>query len=400
MARRARDDRLVHAPLNRAMSTDNPRTRMRILHIVQNLNYGGMERLLFEMLRGSDRERFENVVLALQYIGRFGEGMSKYATVKLAAPTSRLSLLRPASLAREIAAISPDVVHSHSGIWYKASLAARMANVPWIVHTEHGRAFPDPWIARTMDGAASRRTDVIVGVSEAVGSALKLHVSRFPDRVCVIPNGVDTNSFQPQPDKGVLRRELGVSSDAPIIGSIGRLEPIKGYEVMVDAFAALRARAGADARPELVIAGDGSERRAMQERAERAGVADGIHWLGWRDDVHNLHSAFSIFTMSSHSEGTSISLLEAMSAALCPVVTDVGGNAAVLGSALRHRLVPRDNAAALAVAWEAALRDHAARAADARVARARVVSEFALSTTIRSYEGVYLRELPDVDRTA
>jgi len=366
--------------------------RLRVLHIVQNLNYGGMERLLFEMLRHADTERFDSHVLNLQYVGRFGEGLADYASVSVATPMTRLSLLRPASLARDIAVIRPDVVHSHSGVWYKASLAARMAGVEWLVHTEHGRAAPDPWLGRMLDGAASRRTDVVVAVSDTVAHLLKAGVSRRPDRIRVVPNGVDVDAFRRTPDDGSLRAELGLSPTAPIIGSVGRLEPIKGYEVMVDGFASLRRRWGSGEPPTLVIAGDGSERGPLAARATAAGVADGIRWLGWRDDIHRLHAAFTLFTMSSHSEGTSISLLEAMSAGLCPVVTDVGGNARVLGAPLQHRLVPARDPDALAAAWLAALRDRSARESDSLAARARVMDSFTLDAMVREYERIYRRE--------
>ena len=98
-------------------STGRLPPRLRILHIVQNLHYGGMERLLFETLRRSDRDRFNYHVLNLQFVGRFGEGLADYATVSVAKPMTRLSLLRPASLARTIAGIGPDVIHTHSGVW-------------------------------------------------------------------------------------------------------------------------------------------------------------------------------------------------------------------------------------------------------------------------------------------
>ena len=128
--------------------------RLRILHIVQNLNYGGAERLLFEMLRQSDRSAFENHVLILQYAGRFGTGLEEFARVTVGQPMSRLSLLRPAALADTIARIGPDVLQTHSGVWYKAARAGRMAGVPWSVHTEHGRGNPDPFMSRTLDGLA------------------------------------------------------------------------------------------------------------------------------------------------------------------------------------------------------------------------------------------------------
>jgi glycosyltransferase involved in cell wall biosynthesis len=368
--------------------------KLRVLHIVQNLNYGGMERLVFEVLRRTDRAAFESHVLTLVYRGRFGEGLSAHATLHEAAPMSKASLLWPASLAGQIRSIAPDVVHTHSGVWYKASLAAKLAGVPRVVHTEHGRAVPDPWTARTLDGLASRRTDAVIAVSESVAARLRADVVHDSRRVVIIANGVDTDLFIPGPDNGRLRAELGIAAGTPVIGSIGRLEPVKGYEVSVEALALLRRGPIGAAAPVLVLAGDGSQRRDLEERAARLGVTDGIRFLGWRDDTRDLLSAFALFTMSSHSEGTSVSLLEAMSAGLCPVVTDVGGNAAVLGPALAHRLVPPGDAAALAEAWRDTLLDQSRRESDARAARARVLATFTLERMVRDYGRVHRGELP------
>ena len=117
-------------------------------------------------------------------------------------------------------------------------------------------------------------------------------------------------------------------------------------------------------------------------------------WLKLRDTwQRGPLPVLSIFTMGSRSEGTSVSLLEAMSAGLCPVVTNVGGNAAVLGPALQHRLVPPVNPDALAAAWTAALTDDARRAADARAARERVLAEFSVGAMVRGYAATY-KECP------
>lgn len=364
--------------------------RRRVLHVIQNLNYGGMERLLADIIRFADRERVDSHVLALQYLGHFAKGLGEFATLHVSPPLPRWSMLWPTSLTGQIAQIAPDVVHTHSGVWYKASLAARRAGVPRLIHTEHGqRRIPEPRHDRVLGRLAARRTDIVVAVSDALAQRLATTVVSGRCQLRVVHNGVDAELFRPRADTGALRTELGLSPGVPIIGSIGRLEHIKGYDVAIEAFARLRATDSAHPAPVMVLAGEGSERRALEALATRLGCSDAVHFIGWRDDVHDLHSAFTVFTMSSRSEGTSVSLLEAMSAGLCPVVTDVGGNAAVLGHRLRHRLVRAESPDALATAWRDALTAHEHREADREAARARVNESFRLDTMVREYEKLY-----------
>lgn len=373
--------------------------RLRILHVIQNLNYGGMERLLADLVLRADPTAFESHVLVLQYLGRFSRDLEGAATLHVSPPLPKWSLLFPRSLARQLRAIAPDVVHTHSGVWFKTARAARAAGIARLIHTEHGRSAPDPLSHRLLDGLASHHTDVVVAVSEVLARQLEETVVHGRAPIRVITNGVDTERFHPRPDTGRIRSELGIPSDAPILGSIGRLEPIKGYEVMVEAFSFLDRRGGEyPTLPHLVVAGDGSERFRLGEMAGRLGVADRVHFLGWRDDVYDLHSAFTLFTMSSRSEGTSVSLLEAMSAGLAPVVTKVGGTPAILGGRLAHRLVPPEDPAALAGAWAAALADSALRRADADQARTRVESAFGLPAMVRAYEALYRGEVPALTR--
>lgn len=365
------------------------RKRKRVLHVIQNLNYGGMERLIADIVRRADRRRFESHVLVFQYFGRFAEGLSEFATLHLADPLPRWSMLWPAPLIRQIRHIAPDVVHIHSGVWYKTSLAARRARVPLLIHTEHGRQQNESWSSRFIDRWAARRTDVVVAVSDVLAEQLAPSIVSDSHRIRVVRNGVDTDRHRPRPDTGALRAELGLLPGTPIIGSVGRLEHIKGYDVMIEALSLLRPSWHAEPAPVVVVGGDGSERPRLRELAKKRGVDAAVHLLGWRDDIPDLHSSFTIFTLSSRSEGTSVSLLEAMSAGLCPVVTDVGGNAAILGTMLRHRLVPAENPGALAAAWLDALAGDEKRASDGCTARERVVQSFGIDTMVRQYEALY-----------
>jgi glycosyltransferase involved in cell wall biosynthesis len=127
----------------------------------------------------------------------------------------------------------------------------------------------------------------------------------------------------------------------------------------------------------------------LGDHARALGIADRVRFLGWRDEVERLYGAFDLFTLTSRSEGTSISLLEAMSTGLCPVVTDVGGNRAVLGPNLSSLLVPSDDDAALAVAWRRHLLDAELRRDMGRRARARVQSEFSLERMVENHIEIY-----------
>ena len=368
--------------------------RTRVLHIVQSLNYGGMERVMSDLALGCDQDRFETHILCLTYLGRFSKGLEDVAHLHVARPMSRLSMLMPTSLSNDIAQIKPDVVHTHSGVWYKGSLAARSAGVPWIIHTEHGRREPDGIQHRLIDGIAARRTDAIVAVSTRLARDLPTTIRAPSTRVVCIPNGIDTETYRPRSDSGDVRRELGIPLDAPVIGSIGRLESIKTYDVMIRAFAEfVRTDAGRDAA--LVIAGDGSEKERLEKLIDDLGIRSRVYLLGWRDDIHSLFSAFSIFTLSSRSEGTSISLLEAMSSGLAPIVTDVGGNAAVLGPSLAHCLVTAGEPSALAAAWGKMLASSELHEKTRKLARERVLSGFSVDRMIRAYESLYERRRPD-----
>src|SRR5439155_13650137 len=125
--------------------------RIRILHAVPDLEYGGLQRLVVELAHSTDPSQFEVHLLVFGGVGPPALSLGPEAPVHRVVPQSASSMLWQAALARQIRDIAPDVLHTHSGVWYKASLAARQAGVTWIVHTDHGRRSPDPWDARLVD---------------------------------------------------------------------------------------------------------------------------------------------------------------------------------------------------------------------------------------------------------
>ena len=374
------------------MSASRSTRPVRVAHIIQNLNYGGMERVLHSLGRCLPDRGFEMHIVVLQYLGRFAEELQDTVTFHQVRRMSRFSLLHPGRLIEVLRRIGPDVVHSHTGVWLKALQAARAAKVPVVVHTEHGRPDPVPMVDRMIDNRASRRTDVVVAVSDALAALLRRQVVHDASRIRIIVNGVDTESLQPSADRAALRRDLGIPEASPLIGSIGRLEPIKHYRLALRAFARLGDSLPDGRSPWLVLVGDGSERAELERLALELGIANRVKFAGWRTDADRIYGAFDLFTLTSRSEGTSISLLEAMSTGVCPVVTDVGGNRAVLGPQLESLLVPGDDEGALEAAWRRHSSAPELREAFGRQARVRVEQSFSLTRMVDEHAALY-REL-------
>lgn len=365
----------------------SPDRRNRVVHLIQNLNYGGMERVLHNLARQLPGRGFDVHVVVMEYLGHFGGGLDEVATIHRLPPMSRFSMIYPGSLVALLKRLDPGVVHSHSGVWFKASRAARSAGVPVIVHTDHGRPDAVPFTDRVTDNIASRLTDAVIAVSDSLADLLRRQVVRYPARIRVITNGVDVNTVLPPIDRAALRAKLGLPVEACVIGSVGRLEPVKNYELALQAFAQLEATNGVS--PILVLVGDGSERARLEQLAITIGIASRVHFLGWRTDADRLHGAFDLFTLTSTSEGTSLSLLEAMSSGICPVTTDVGGNRAVMGPDLESLIVPPDDPLALAAAWRHLLTNPILRAEMGRRARHRVETTFSLEQMVDRHVALY-----------
>lgn len=372
-----------------AATTPSDPGKIRIVHIIQNLHYGGMERILHAIAQRLPSHGFEVHIVALEYLGRFSEGLGGQVRLHQVGRMPRLSLLRPGKLVDLLRQIQPDVVHSHSGVWLKAARAARLAEVPVVVHTEHGRPDPVPVRDRISDYCASRWTDMVIAVSDPLAKVLRSQVLPRATPLKVLPNGISPSRALLPAEREAVRGQIGIPPGSPVIGSVGRLEPVKNYRLALQALAALPPLPNSQGQPVLVLAGDGSERAALGALAIELGLSDRVKFLGWRDDAERLYGVFDIFFLSSLSEGTSVSLLEAMVMAACPVVTDVGGNRAVLGPDLECLLVRSGDATALAQAWSHLFMDPTLRLELAAKARDRALNAFSVDRMVESLVSLY-----------
>jgi glycosyltransferase involved in cell wall biosynthesis len=169
---------------------------------------------------------------------------------------------------------------------------------------------------------------MMIAVSTQIRQEL-LSRGAAPDRVRVILNGIDHHAFQRDPAlEQQIRAELGILPDDIVIGSIGRLEPQKRFDLLIEACAAARRQSP---RLRLLIAGDGSLRHELEAVASRLLPAGACRLLGHRTDVVALHHAFDVYVQSSDYEGTPNAVLEAM-ALKRPSSRDAGGTAEIVAA--------------------------------------------------------------------
>jgi glycosyltransferase involved in cell wall biosynthesis len=217
-----------------------------------------------------------------------------------------------------------------------------------------------------------------------------------PARLHVIPNGIDLSHFAPRPGaRERIRGELGIPTNAWVVGSVGRLSPEKNQALLLQA-----AMPMLDQRRHLVLVGDGPERAALEAQVAEGLRADFVHLTGARDDIADLLAAFDVFALTSSSEGLPLVALEAMAAEVPILATAVGGLPDVIDDRVTGYLVAPGDAAALTrqLAW---LSTRPAQAQlVARCARKTVLERHSLEQMASEYTALYQRLLAARDAPA
>ena len=304
----------------------------------------------------------------------------------------------PGRLERLVRERAIDVIHSHE---YKTDAlawwVARRAHVG-LLSTAHGWTGHSPR-ERYLYHPANKRLlawfPTVVAVSSEIRRQL-LNAGARPERVRVLLNGIDHTIFARDPTlRPAARARLGRLETDVIVGLVGRLEPQKRFDVLVDACAEVRR-----AIPELylVIAGEGSQRAVLERHIAKGGHEGWCRLLGQVDDVKELHHALDLFVQSSMYEGTPNVILEAMALETPIVATDVGGTAEICRPGIDGLIVPPERRDALATAISCALGDADARNARVRSARARVETDLSFRTRVRALEDIYQELRPCAPR--
>ncbi|MGD9946375.1 MAG: glycosyltransferase [Burkholderiaceae bacterium] len=374
--------------------------RPRLAYVVNSLNPGGTERLVVDMSRAFSRD-FDVEVLCLDEPGEWaGPLRDGGIPVHCLWRQGGLDLSMPVRLARHFRRTRPDIVHAHQCTpWFYAALARLLFPGPRLLLEEHGRFYPeaDKLLRRLVNRLLIRPlTHRFVAVSADIRERLVRYEGLEHSRIEVIYNGVRPPPAMDPAARARLRAELGFGEQDFVVGTVGRFDPIKNLPMLVAALAGVRQR-HPDVRGLLV--GDGPERGRIQRLAADRGD-HGIVFTGHRDDARRLVQCMDLFVLASLSEGTSMALLEAMSAGVPAAVTAVGGNPEIVVDGVTGWLVPSGDEQALAAALEQARSNPALRRERGLAGQRRFAEQFSFDAMIERYQALYADLLPNGGLTA
>jgi len=358
---------------------------MRILHTEASLGWGGQEiRILTEAagLIG----RGHAVELACPREARIFAEAPRFGVPVTALPIGRKRLRGLAALRGFINTRPIDVINVHSSTdsWLSAIACRSMRRPPALVRTRHiSTLVPHDAMTRWLYARASAE---IVTTGEAIRAQLLRDLGVDPARATSIPTGIDTRRFAPA-DKLAARRALDLPQDAALIGIVATLRSWKGHRYLIEAIQLL-----SHDRAHLVVVGDGPQRGALERQIIDLGLARRVRLVGNQRDVAPWLAALDVFALPSYAnEGVPQALLQAMLVGIPCVTTNAGAISEVAIDDVTARVVPKENALALAGAIDRLLNDTGLGRRLAAVARKRTLEKFTLDVMLDRMEEVFRR---------
>jgi glycosyltransferase involved in cell wall biosynthesis len=354
---------------------------MKIAHIVDSMEVGGVETLVAQMCALQRDMGHEVIVFVIGSLGPLGKRMLSEGFDVRAASVGRL----PGAVwkfYRILSELRPDVVHLHNPTPTSfASIAAWAAGVPCVVSTRHGLAGkPRRKLTELKYGLSIKFSDAIVGICDATVMNLKEAHPSQSRKMVRIYNGILPIVRSP--------RDQCPAKQGFTLLYVGRLAPVKNLGFLIEAF---RGALQTNGNLRLWLVGDGSERPRLEELANDSGVASNIRFWGEQLDPAPFFSAADAFVMSSTSEGLPISLLQAFSMGLPAIVTDVGGMAEAVRLANAGFTVSKSEPARMAEAILRIAGDAQEHAIYKQNALKGFEAHFTLRAAVSAYAELYLR---------
>ncbi len=303
---------------------------MRVMHVTFDMRIGGTEMVIKNIIEGNSDANIEMSIYCIEApLGPWGEDLKASGTpiaVEERQPGFDSSLIN--KIRKHIKDNDIDILHCHQYTpWVYGTLAAAFTKTK-VIFTEHGRFYPDSssWKRKLVNPVLHKFTSAVTAISEATKSALEEFEAIPKSDVKVIYNGIKPLDSDNEA-KNALKERLKLPDNCIILGTVARFDPIKNQEMMIKAFSkALRDRNNLI----LLLVGDGELRPTLETIVKEEGISNNVRFTGYIKDPSQFIDLMDVFLLSSLSEGTSMTLLEAMSLSKPCIVTDAGGNPEII----------------------------------------------------------------------
>lgn len=375
-----------------------------IVHLLTCLGRGGAERALADIVAATDRDRFRHTICHLQPPHDLADDFRRAGCETLFLDVAQARNWREAAnkLGPVLERLKPDLVQSATS---DANIAARIAarraklgHLTWLVSMEFDPAAirAAGWsplrmeLRRHVERWTARYADTRwVACSGAVRRSAQARLGAAPERIELIYNPVGPASVAAAPGEGAaLRTGLGVPSGAFLYLTVGRMDAAKAHAVALEAFEAVSA-GQPDAH--FVLIGRGSLHETLQARAAAAGLAGRVHFIASVASIGPWFAAADAFLFPSLLEGLPVAVLEAMTAGVPVILSDIDPHVELIEDGRTGLIVPRGEAAPLAEAMRRLHGDPALRRSLAGAARADAVARFSVAAVAPQWERLYER---------
>lgn len=333
--------------------------KIHVLQVIGEFTSGGAESVVVNLAKSLDPARVQLTFTARRN-GPVSQGLPSGSNLVIIPKKNGFDIQHMASLVRLIRRANVDIVHTHLfGPNLFGFLAAKLTGRK-IIQTMHG----GDCLATGKRVRAYRfmapRVDQVVTVSELLEDEFRKKVNCRGLRLITIHNGVEVNRFNRPVDRNMKLKCLGLPTDLKIIGAVGNVKPIKGYDILLEALVILKQQKISDFL--LVIVGEvfpnnKSYKKGLDEFIIKNNLENHVFFLGYQQDVSEILHLFDLYVLSSRSEGLPLSLLEAMAARKPVVVTDVGMNSRIVQNGFNGFVVPPESPESIADAIVRVLKD-------------------------------------------
>jgi len=370
--------------------------KIKIMHILHSLQIGGLENGVVNIVNLLSREKFEHIICCVKSSGPMADKIIFKDIQIYELHKNGKDYFMPLRLMKLIRLVKPDLVHTRNWAAIDGVIGARLAGVKNIIHSEHGREVTDPSgrnkLRKTVRKILSPYVSIFVVVSAELRNWLIDDVGIPESKIIQIINGVDIEKYSIPDDKKFSKSQLGFDPDSFMIGTVGRLDPVKDYQTLIRAFTLL-ANVSVNTimtnKIKLLIIGFGPEEQKLKTLAEEYKIIDKIFFLGKRFDIPRLLHSMDVFVLPSVAEGISNTVLEAMASGLPVIATKIGGNVELVEHSQTGFLFTPGNYKELADMLVIYLRNSSLLREHGSMGRLRIKEKFSLTTMIQKYEELY-----------